>query len=63
MSEALRALRKLVLGETWTIPLGVALVLGAVGALTAVPGFSGYGALVLLAGLLVVLAVTVRRSG
>ncbi len=31
MSETLRQLRKLVLGETWTLPIGVACALGAVG--------------------------------
>ena len=31
MSETLRQLRKLVIGETWTLPIGVALALAVVG--------------------------------
>jgi hypothetical protein len=31
VSEALKQLRKLVLGETWTLPLGVLCTLGAIG--------------------------------
>jgi hypothetical protein len=39
---ALRQLRKLVLGETWTLPLGVALALGAAGLLRAMDGLHGW---------------------
>ena len=56
----LRQLRKLVLGETWSLPLGVAVALGVAGLLRAVAGLHGWwhraGGFVLLA--LVVLALT-----
>ena len=31
MSDTLKQLRKLVLGETWTLPIGVVCTLGAIG--------------------------------
>ena len=58
----IRRLRLLVLGETWTLPLGVALVLVA-GALLreAAPGFwEDAGGFVLLGGVVAVLLVAVR---
>jgi hypothetical protein len=56
----LRQLRKLVLGETWTLPVGVALALGAAGIVRAVDGDDGWwhhaGGFILLG--LVVLALS-----
>lgn len=40
--STLRQLRKLVLGETWSLPLGVALALGAAGLLRAIDGLHGW---------------------
>jgi hypothetical protein len=61
----LRQLRKMVLGETWLLPLGVAaVVLG--GALIVRPLLSGAwehaGGFVILAGIAVVLLVSVAAS-
>ena len=38
----MRALRKLVLGETWTLPLGVALTVAAALGLSTLAGESGW---------------------
>ena len=58
--STLRQLRKLVLGETWTLPLGVGLALGIAGLLSAIDGIQDWwrhaGGFVLLA--LVALALT-----
>jgi hypothetical protein len=56
-------LRKLVLGETWTLPLGVALTLAIGLALDAAgPGWwHRAGGFVLLAGALATLVVSLRR--
>jgi hypothetical protein len=65
MSTFLRTLRSLVLGETWTLPLGVALVL-ITGALLreATPDFwEDAGGFVLLGGVVAVLLVAVRGGG
>jgi hypothetical protein len=59
----LRGLRLLVLGETWTLPLGVAAVLAA-GALVrhAAPhAWHAAGGFLLLAGVLAVLAAAISR--
>lgn len=40
--SVLSALRKLVLGETWSLPLGVAVALGAAGAARALAGQDGW---------------------
>ena len=60
----LRTLRKLVLGETWVLPIGVAVVVGLALALReAAPAFFGdVGGFLVLAGVLVVLAVAVNRG-
>jgi hypothetical protein len=60
----LRGLRLLVLGETWILPLGVAVVLLAGAALReAAPDvWDDAGGLVLLAGTITVLALAVARS-
>ncbi len=64
MSTFLRSLRELVLGETWTLPIGVALVLGAGAVLDEVAPdfFEDAGGFVLLGGVIAVLLVTVRRG-
>jgi hypothetical protein len=56
-------LRKLVLGETWSLPLGIAVTLLAGLALDAAgPGWwHRAGGFVLLAGVLVTLAASLRR--
>jgi hypothetical protein len=62
MSTFLRTLGELVLGETWTLPLGVALVL-ITGALLreVAPGFwEDAGGFVLLGGVVTALLVAVR---
>ena len=65
MSETLKQLRKLVLGETWSLPLGVALALGAVGIYRALDGDDGWwkhaGGFILLG--LVALALTASLAG
>jgi hypothetical protein len=38
----LRTLRKLVLGETWSLPLGIALAVGAAGVVRAATGTDGW---------------------
>lgn len=63
--SALRALRKLLLGETWVLPAGVAVVLLVLG--LAVRPLLGdawprAGAPLLLAGVLAVLVAAVRRG-
>ena len=62
--SSLRALKKLVLGETWILPLGVAAVLAA-GALLrslAAAEWPHFGGPALLVGVLVVLLVSVGRT-
>jgi hypothetical protein len=56
-------LRKLVLGETWTLPLGVAVtLLAGLGLEAAGPGWwHSAGGFVLLAGVLATLAAALRR--
>ena len=60
----LGALRELVLGETWTLPLGVAaLLLVGVAAHALVPQlWQDVGGLVLLAGVIAVLSATIARD-
>lgn len=60
----LRALRLLVLGETWTLPAGVvALLLAGAAASTAVPQLWRHaGGLVLAAGAIAVLFISVARD-
>lgn len=63
----IRTLRKLVLGETWTLPIGVAVAVGGAGVLSAVAGDAEWwrdgGGFVLLALVLVALLVAVGRPG
>ena len=60
----LRTLRKLLLGETWVLPLGVAATLagGAIVRSLAPDAWSRAGGLALAAAVLVVLYVSVARS-
>lgn len=62
--SALRTLRKLVLGETWVIPLGVLLTLGGAALLrVAAPGaWHAAGPVLLPLAVLAVLAAGVVRS-
>jgi hypothetical protein len=63
--SVLRQLRKLVLGETWSLPLGVALVLGAAGVYRAVDAddrWWKHGGGFILLGLLA-LALSVSLAG
>jgi hypothetical protein len=61
----LQTLRKLVLGETWVLPIGVALAVGAAGLLRASAGDHGWwhsaGGFVLLGLVLLALLAAVRR--
>jgi hypothetical protein len=59
-----RQLRLLILGETWTLPLGVAVVLvaGAVLDDVAPHAWRDIGGLVLLAGVIAVLAAALSRT-
>jgi hypothetical protein len=62
----MRALRKLILGETWTLPVAVAFALAVAGVLRAVSGAHGWwhdaGGFVLLALVLAALAVSLRPA-
>lgn len=62
----MRALRKLVLGETWTLPLGVALTVAAALALEALAGEAAWwrvgGGFLVLAFVLVALAVSLAPA-
>jgi hypothetical protein len=61
----LRALRVLVLGETWTVPAGVALTVTACALLEAVAGawWTDLGGFVLLAGAIATVTWSVARAG
>jgi hypothetical protein len=62
----MKALRKLILGETWILPLGIAVAVGIAALVRALAGAHGWwrddGGFVLAALLVVVLALAVRRS-
>jgi hypothetical protein len=62
----MRALRKLVLGETWTLPLGVFLTLALALVLDAVAGSTSLwrhaGGFLLLACVIVALAASLARA-
>ena len=59
----LRTLKKLLFGETWLLPLGLAPVVGVTGLLLRGGAASArLGGFVLLAGVLVVLLLSVARS-
>ena len=61
----MKALRKLILGETWVLPIGVALVLLAGLGLSAVSDGAAWwresGGFLLLAGVVAVLTIALRR--
>jgi hypothetical protein len=61
-----RALRKLVLGETWTLPICVALAVGAAAVLRVASGDAAWwrdaGGVILAGLVLAALAVSVRSS-
>ncbi len=63
--NALRTVRKLLLGETWLLPLGLAVIV-ALTALAVRPALAGRwrhaGGFVLLAGVVAVLLVSVAAS-
>lgn len=63
--STLKQLRKLVLGETWILPIGVVLAVGICGILRAVDGDDGWwhdaGGFILLG--LVALALTASLAG
>jgi hypothetical protein len=60
----LRTLKKLVLGETWTLPIGVAVTLGAGACLRVLAAdfWHQVGGLLMLAGVLTVLGASVAAS-
>jgi hypothetical protein len=61
----LRTLKKLILGETWILPVGLAITLAAGGLLLRPAANSDWphlGGFLLLAGVLVVLLASVNRS-
>jgi hypothetical protein len=64
--STLRTLRKLILGETWTLPAGVAVALCVAGILEAVSGTHGWwedaGGFVLLALVLGALSLALRPA-
>jgi hypothetical protein len=64
VTAALAALRKLVLGETWAVPVGVALSVGVAAVLSAAsPGWwDSAGGFVLLGGALATFVVALRRG-
>jgi hypothetical protein len=61
----LHTLRKIVFGETWVLPIGIALAVGAAFVVRAVAGRDGWwqhgGGFVLLAGVVAALMVAVGR--
>ena len=63
--STLRTLKKLILGETWILPIGLALTLAAGGLLLrsfANSDWPHLGGFLLLAGVLAVLLASVNRS-
>ena len=64
--KGLQALRTLVLGETWALPVGVAGTMVVAGILESISGSGGWwktgGGLVLMAGLFIALLASVRRE-
>ncbi len=57
----MRTVRKLVLGETWALPLGIAIAVGAAAVLRHTEWFREAGGWLLFAALVIVLVVAVLR--
>jgi hypothetical protein len=63
--STLRTLKKLILGETWLLPVGIAIVVATTALLVrplTATAWHRVGGLVLLAGVLGVLAISVARG-
>ncbi len=60
--STLRTIKKLILGETWLLPIGLAITLAAGGLLHSAEGWPRLGGFILLAGVLVILLASVNRS-
>ena len=60
--RTLRTLKKLLLGETWLLPIGLAITLAAGGLLHPVQDWPRLGGFVLLAAVLLLLLASVNRS-
>jgi hypothetical protein len=63
--STLRALKKLLLGETWLLPLGVAAIIATAGLLVrplAASAWQHLGGFMLLAGVLLVLIASIART-
>ncbi|HEV7885654.1 MAG TPA: hypothetical protein VGO81_18930 [Solirubrobacteraceae bacterium] len=63
--STLRTLKKLVLGETWVLPVGVGVVVGAAALLVrpiAATAWHRLGGLIILAGVLGLLVISVARG-
>jgi hypothetical protein len=58
----LRTLKKLVLGETWILPCGVAVLLAASAVVRTLGGWPSFGGPLLLGGVIAVLLVSVART-
>jgi hypothetical protein len=63
--NTLRTLKKLVLGETWLLPLGVAVIVGGAALIRPLLGseWDHIGGLIILAGIVALLLVSVARDG
>jgi len=60
--NSLRTIKKLILGETWLLPAGLAVTLAAAALLRHTDGWPRVGGFMLLAGVIVVLLASVNRS-
>lgn len=60
--STLRTLKKLVLGETWILPCGVALLLVLSALIRPLAAWPDFGGPVLLAGVVLILLVSVGRT-
>jgi hypothetical protein len=63
--STLRTLKKLILGETWLLPVGIAVVVATAALLVrplAATAWHSLGGLILLVGVLGVLAISVARG-